>query len=798
MGFLAEANSIFFLDLFRNLTMTLFKLQSGRSRTKMFSWKLQISIAVGFGLIILTNQFLFSQFTGLELFQNFLANVFIVLLIWKSAVWVTQVGERFFNWLEKPFKRVLLSATLGLICSFLVVLFSAFFFQKLYHSSFPGNNEIFINTLISFLLFSVLFTGFNIIHFLEALREKQEKDTVARLGNYFEELIENVEDIVQVWDVDGRIKYSSPSAEQQMGYTISELIEFPPFYWILDEDKLQLKDHLEIFLRREKGGVYFEQFRIKTKTSAIKMLEVKISDGRKIPMIEGLIVTCRDITGRYETEQFIRKQKELYELTSSISGAFLRMDFHLALVEMLEKMGRFSSVDRVYVYQLNPEKKYWKCLHEWRSRKGDQVPSIYYQNGIHINAMQWTFNQLQSNKILNFKTLDEMPPEAEQCRKAFEADGTVGILLLPLRINGELVGMIGYDALFEPKNWSDDDIKFLKLCSEILTSSLARSEAEASTRASLSFNQAIIDSSAEGFLLANLQNLIVYTNDIFHSLWGIDQSPVGLSVDEFSRLIEPKVENKEEIKKGFEIIQKDLHSVFTITLNLHNGKVLEVYSAPQILEGRLVGRIWSNRDITDRIISQREELEKGMALAQFESLKNQVNPHFLFNSLNVLSSLVHVDADLSEKFIDQLAKSYRYLLEQKDNTLVPLKVELDFVHSFIFLLKIRFEDKIQLEIDISENFHSMLIAPLTMQLLIENAVKHNRISKGEPLIIFIGTEGNYLVVKNSLQVRINHAPSTGLGLKNIQKRYLILTSDMPQFGPEGDFFVARIPLIEEK
>ncbi len=778
--------------------MALFQLQSSQSRTTMYSWKLQLAVAFGFGLLILANQYFFAAFTPLELFQNFLANVFIVLLIWKSAVWVTQVGERYFNWLEKPLKRVLLSAVLGAISSFLVVLISAFFFQLLYQSSFPDNNEIFINSLISFLLFSVLFTGFNIIHFLEALREKEVNETVTRLGNYFEQLIENVEDIVQVWDTDGRINYSSPSVEHQLGYKVTELTELPPFYWIVEEDKIGFKNRFETFINEGKNGAYFDQFRVKTKSGTVRMLEVKISDGTTIPMIEGLIVTCRDITDRYETEQLIRRQKELYELTSSISGSFLRMDFQSALVEMLEKMGRFSSVDRVYVYQLNPEKNYWNCLHEWRSQKGNQIPSIYYQSGIPIEAMQWTFDQLGANRILNFKTLDEMPPEAEQCRRAFEADGTVGILLLPLRINGELVGMIGYDALFEPKNWSEDDIRFLKLCSEILTSSLARSEAEASTRASLSFNQAIIDSSAEGFLLANLQNRVIYANDIFLELWDLEKTPLGLTVAEVSQLIQPKVGNKEEIDRGFEILKENSQAVFTMTLNLSNGKVLEVYSAPQIQDGELIGRIWSNRDITDRMLSQREELEKGMALAQFESLKNQVNPHFLFNSLNVLSSLVHVDANLSEKFIDQLAKSYRYLLEQKDNILVPLKVELDFIHSFIFLLKIRFEDKIQLEINIPERFHSMQIAPLTLQLLIENAVKHNRISKDEPLKIFIGIENEYLVVKNSLQVRINAAPSTGLGLKNIENRYLILSKDTPKFGPEGDFYVARIPLIQSK
>lgn len=777
--------------------MALFTLQTSRSKSAMYSWKLQLSAAFGFALVLFINQYLFSDQTPLELLQNFLANALIVLLLWKSAVWITQLGERYFNWMEKPLKRVLFSALSGLVNSFLIVIFSAYFFQFLYQESFPSSNEIFVNTIISFLIYSVLFTGFNIIHFLEALKKKEVSETVERLGNYFEQLIENVEDIVQVWDGDGRIKYSSPAAEKILGYKTADLIDFPPFHWILDEEKEAIKARFEVFLQKGDPTAHFDQLRIKTPTGTIKVLEVKISDGREIPMIEGLIVTGRDVTERYQSEQLVRHQKELYELTSSISESFLRMDFNSALEDMLEKMGRFSSVDRVYVYHIDRERNHWNCLHEWRSGRGREIPSIYHLEGIPTDAIPWTVAQLRADRILNFRTLDEMPPEAEQCRKAFEADGTVGILLLPLRINGELVGMIGYDALFEPKNWSEDDLRFLRLCSEILASSLARSEAEASTRASLSINQAIIDSSAEGFLLANLDNEAIYANDIFMSLWELEQDPVGLSVEDISRQVQDKIQNKEEIDRGLGILQDNQQTTFTMTLNLNSGKVIEVNSAPQIQDGRLVGRVWSNRDITDRILSQREELEKGMALAQLESLKNQVNPHFLFNSLNVLSSLVHVDTDLSEQFIDQLAKSYRYLLEQKDNKLVPLKVELDFAESFIFLLKIRFEEKIQIQIDIPEEYYSLQIAPLTMQLLIENAVKHNRVSVDEPLKIFIGIEHRCLVVKNTLQVRINQAPSTGLGIKNIQSRYMILLADAPQIGPEGEFFVARIPLIEE-
>jgi hypothetical protein len=197
---------------------------------------------------------------------------------------------------------------------------------------------------------------------------------------------------------------------------------------------------------------------------------------------------------------------------------------------------------------------------------------------------------------------------------------------------------------------------------------------------------------------------------------------------------------------------------------------------------------------THRNISQRVAHEK--AKAQFESLKTQINPHFLFNSLNVLSSLVHVDPNLAEKFIDQLAHAYRYLLEQKENELVSLKTELDFVDAFKFLLLIRFEDKLAIDIRLPATLLSAKIAPLTLQLLIENAVKHNRLSTEEPLKIHIfANEDNELVVQNNLQLRNKEVPSTGLGLKNIQQRYALLSNRPTSFRIENDTYVAKIPLL---
>lgn len=195
---------------------------------------------------------------------------------------------------------------------------------------------------------------------------------------------------------------------------------------------------------------------------------------------------------------------------------------------------------------------------------------------------------------------------------------------------------------------------------------------------------------------------------------------------------------------------------------------------------------------------QAEQLIKENALAQFEALKNQVSPHFLFNSLSILSSLVHVDANLSEKFIDQLSRAYRYILEQKDNETVFLKTELDFLNAYAFLLKIRFENKFDVKVSITDlEAEKYRIAPLTLQLLIENCVKHNRMSEREPLVISISIGDDYLVVMNPARPRIEEEkiPSTGIGLTNIKSRYQLLAKRPVQIEQEEALFKVKIPLL---
>ncbi len=191
------------------------------------------------------------------------------------------------------------------------------------------------------------------------------------------------------------------------------------------------------------------------------------------------------------------------------------------------------------------------------------------------------------------------------------------------------------------------------------------------------------------------------------------------------------------------------------------------------------------------------KLQRDNLQSQFESLKNQVNPHFLFNSLNVLASLITVDADLAVNFTGQLSKTYRYILEHRSDDLVSLSTELEFMNAYLFLLNIRFTDKLKVNINLPEQYLCMKLPPLSLQLLIENAIKHNTFSVKNPLVINVFIDSDeYLTITNNHQQREKHLESTGIGLKNITDRFSYFTDKQAFFGIVGTDFVAKIPLLD--
>jgi LytS/YehU family sensor histidine kinase len=189
-----------------------------------------------------------------------------------------------------------------------------------------------------------------------------------------------------------------------------------------------------------------------------------------------------------------------------------------------------------------------------------------------------------------------------------------------------------------------------------------------------------------------------------------------------------------------------------------------------------------------------EKLKRENLQAQYDALKSQVNPHFLFNSFNVLTDLVYVDQDLAAQFIGQLSKVFRYVLESSKKELVPLTTELQFLQSYVFLLNIRFGENLKVKwADFPEQ--GAYIVPLSLQMLVENAIKHNVVSSEEPLAIEVAFEDGSVKVSNNLQRRNMVESSTGLGLANIIARYEHLSGKQVIVEENSRQFIVKIPLI---
>lgn len=201
--------------------------------------------------------------------------------------------------------------------------------------------------------------------------------------------------------------------------------------------------------------------------------------------------------------------------------------------------------------------------------------------------------------------------------------------------------------------------------------------------------------------------------------------------------------------------------------------------------------------IQDKKVTE-QKIIAGTASAKFESLKNQIDPHFLFNSLNVLTSLIEENPDHAQKFTTSLSKIYRYVLEQKDKELVTLEEELKFAVSYMNLLKMRFENSFFYSIPENLGNPDAKIVPLSLQLLLENTVKHNIASSAKPLHVRIYEEDKFLVVENDYQKKEVFQNRRGVGLQNIINRYAIVTRRTVKIEQTEKLFKVRLPLLTKQ
>jgi two-component system, LytTR family, sensor kinase len=191
-----------------------------------------------------------------------------------------------------------------------------------------------------------------------------------------------------------------------------------------------------------------------------------------------------------------------------------------------------------------------------------------------------------------------------------------------------------------------------------------------------------------------------------------------------------------------------------------------------------------------------ERLEKEKSQVQFDNLKNQLNPHFLFNALTSLNSLIFENQQLASEFLQQLSKVYRYVLQNKNKNFVLLATELDFIAHYVQLLETRFRGGLKINFKISDDAKEKAIVPVTLQILIENAIKHNVVDKDKKLTIDVITVGDYLVVTNNLQVRKTVEGSNKQGLENLKSLYKFLTDKPLVIEPTDERFYVKVPLIQ--
>lgn len=244
----------------------------------------------------------------------------------------------------------------------------------------------------------------------------------------------------------------------------------------------------------------------------------------------------------------------------------------------------------------------------------------------------------------------------------------------------------------------------------------------------------------------------------------------------------------------FTIIVNDIEILETLDwVEMMNNTILPVAIALVIIT-IFTARSWLYEWKNSAI--ETEQLRSEKLAGQYQSLKDQLNPHFLFNSLNVLSGLVYESADQSAAFIQQLSKIYRYVLDVQQEELVSLSSELGFAQNYLSLQKLRFDDSLRYDIAISTT-EAYYLPPLSLQLLLENAIKHNVISNENPLQITITQKGDSLEISNNFQPKqTKDFESSGIGLENIKKRYELLSNQAPQITQSEEVFTVTLPLLK--
>ena len=250
----------------------------------------------------------------------------------------------------------------------------------------------------------------------------------------------------------------------------------------------------------------------------------------------------------------------------------------------------------------------------------------------------------------------------------------------------------------------------------------------------------------------------------------------------------------------FVVVNYVLDKVFSYVMppNHIQPQIVSEFIGSFLLTGvmMMIYEVMSFYVLLQKTHAEKEQLVRQNVESQLEGLRNQVNPHFLFNTLNTLVYLIPEDSDKAIRFVHQLSRVYRYVLESRDAKTIPLEEELTFLEAYIFLQKERFGHNLRVNIRDLPQQNGTAIVPLTLQLLFENAIKHNIISTEKPLKIDLFAENGHLVVRNNLQPKNQQMESTGVGLQNVKDRYRLLSDRTVEVIVTPQSFVVALPILQ--
>jgi len=603
------------------------------------------------------------------------------------------------------------------------------------------------------------------------------QDELTKSESKYRTLIEkSLDGIVISQDV--KIIMVNKAFAEMLGFTVEECMEkFGP-HFIVPEDRERVLNH---HLQRMKGDTSDKKYTLSMfHKNGERIITEFSSTAIEIDGRPASLITSRDITSRIKMQEALEKsERKFRELADLLPQTVYELDL-FGNVTYVNKTGRVTF-------------------------------------GLSDNELGFS-----SASVLIPEDRERMRENIRTAIKDKRKEG--GTEYTALRRDGSTFPAIVYsNAMFE-------DGELLGIRGLMIDISERKAMEEALRKSENHYRQ-VIQSLQEGLFVLQDEKFIFVNDSIVDIL--------GYTVEEmkgkhFSEVIPPALrEEANRRNNGRKLGETDSWSYEFALLHKDGKTQIPVILSTNLteLEGK-VAVVGTAKDITDRIKAEEEiksahkrleeinqdleqtirertkeltkantqllKLQKENLQSQFDVLKQQVNPHFLFNSLNVLTSLIRLEPELAEKFTEHLAKVYRYVLENKDNELVTLCTEMSFLDAYIFLINIRFMDKVQVNICVPEEKKNHRIIPLAMQLLIENAIKHNSMSKKSPLVIDIFIdEKNLLNVVNNLQEREAHMTSTGVGLKNIQNRYRLLNNTIPVFEKTETHFIARIPLVAE-